>query len=198
MSTEHSEKHCPRCGITKARSAFSSQPKRPGGISSWCLACCRAATAERRAASPGRDKAYADANRDVLRARWKRYYEANRKRLADAKASYKKTPRGAEVARNARWRDRARSVGAAGEFSWDEILRAQGGRCLFCGSSQRLTVDHIVPLSRGGSNGQENVRVLCKTCNSRKGTKLDSELPTSMQLAIGQRAQAAQMEMGSV
>ncbi|MGA5819719.1 HNH endonuclease [Kitasatospora sp. NPDC094028] len=35
--------------------------------------------------------------------------------------------------------------------------------------STDLTADHVVPLARGGSSTAENVRVLCRSCNGRKG-----------------------------
>jgi 5-methylcytosine-specific restriction endonuclease McrA len=38
--------------------------------------------------------------------------------------------------------------------------------CSFCGLAADLTVDHIVPLSMGGSNEVSNLRVLCRSCNS--------------------------------
>ena len=41
-----------------------------------------------------------------------------------------------------------------------------------CGSGDNLHVDHIIPLSRGGSNGQDNFQVLCGTCNMRKGARI--------------------------
>ncbi|WP_369826057.1 HNH endonuclease [Kitasatospora sp. MBT66] len=35
-----------------------------------------------------------------------------------------------------------------------------------------LTGDHIIPVSRGGTNEPRNIRVLCRTCNSRRGNRM--------------------------
>ncbi|KAL4420238.1 hypothetical protein ABPG77_011062 [Micractinium sp. CCAP 211/92] len=50
------------------------------------------------------------------------------------------------------------------------ILRDQG-RCQYCGSAKNLTIDHVVPQSKGGRNTWENLVACCSTCNSRKGDK---------------------------
>ena len=42
--------------------------------------------------------------------------------------------------------------------------------CSFCGSNKDLTADHITPLASGGLSVPSNVRVLCRSCNSAKGT----------------------------
>lgn len=44
--------------------------------------------------------------------------------------------------------------------------------CEECGTDGDLTIDHIVPWSRGGTNDPENLRCLCRSCNSRKGAKV--------------------------
>jgi 5-methylcytosine-specific restriction endonuclease McrA len=56
-------------------------------------------------------------------------------------------------------------------------------RCQFCGRTQRdlrdrecLTRDHLVPLSRGGSNAWTNVVTACSSCNTRKGNLLPEEV----------------------
>lgn len=41
-------------------------------------------------------------------------------------------------------------------------------RCRQCGASQRLTIDHIVPRSRGGSDRSDNLQTLCEPCNQAK------------------------------
>ena len=42
--------------------------------------------------------------------------------------------------------------------------------CRHCGSGNDLTLDHIVPYSKGGPDTVENLQVLCRPCNARKGT----------------------------
>jgi 5-methylcytosine-specific restriction endonuclease McrA len=54
-----------------------------------------------------------------------------------------------------------------------EIYKRDGYACLMCGNSnpEMLSIDHIVPLSKGGKNRKENMQTLCKLCNSEKGAK---------------------------
>ena len=48
--------------------------------------------------------------------------------------------------------------------------------CVYCGSKdQRLTVDHVIPVSRGGKTNFDNCVSSCKPCNSNKGNRTPSE-----------------------
>jgi 5-methylcytosine-specific restriction endonuclease McrA len=49
-------------------------------------------------------------------------------------------------------------------------------RCQYCGAGNRLTVDHVVPRSRGGRSSWDNVVTSCAPCNSRKGDSLPNEI----------------------
>lgn len=50
-----------------------------------------------------------------------------------------------------------------------KLIRTLQPYCSYCKTTKDLTVDHIVPLSRGGSTVESNLQVLCRRCNSRKG-----------------------------
>ena len=57
------------------------------------------------------------------------------------------------------------------------LFARDGWRCAYCGtSSGRLTLDHVVPRSRGGDSTWENVVTSCAPCNLRKGNRLPHEV----------------------
>jgi hypothetical protein len=54
-----------------------------------------------------------------------------------------------------------------------EVWRRDGGKCVRCGSRYKLEYDHIVPLSKGGSNTVRNIELLCESCNRAKGNRIE-------------------------
>ena len=69
------------------------------------------------------------------------------------------------------------------------LFARDGWRCVYCGSSAgRLTLDHVVPRSRGGDSVWENVVTSCAPCNLRKGNRLPHEV--HMELTHPPRAPA--------
>ena len=75
-----------------------------------------------------------------------------------------------------------------------EILKANYGVCACCGKKlnvNTMTIDHIIPRSRGGSNGQENLTALCYDCNQKKGN--DFYLPVGCYHAIRDTVRFRQM-----
>jgi 5-methylcytosine-specific restriction endonuclease McrA len=58
---------------------------------------------------------------------------------------------------------------------WKAIKAAQGFRCLLCGMVEplvKLTVDHVVPVSKGGRHEASNIQALCGPCNSHKRARV--------------------------
>lgn len=61
-------------------------------------------------------------------------------------------------------------------LSRKNILRRDGHRCQYCGRGDLpLTVDHVLPLSRGGDDTWENLVCACVGCNNRKGDRTPQE-----------------------
>lgn len=55
------------------------------------------------------------------------------------------------------------------------IFQRDGNRCVYCGLSADLTLDHVIPKSRGGSHEPENLVTACRPCNSSKGARTPEE-----------------------
>lgn len=49
------------------------------------------------------------------------------------------------------------------------VYERDGGCCVTCGTTEDLTLDHIVPRSKGGTNAVDNLQTMCRSCNTEKG-----------------------------
>jgi len=114
---------------------------------------------------------------DKRKAALKRYYESGRGR--EAIDRYHKTDKGrACLARSVHKRrsNLANCVSTLTAAEWREIKARYKNRCAYCGRQmQRLTMDHVIPLSKGGHHVAGNIVPACRSCNSRKGNRLPAE-----------------------
>lgn len=55
----------------------------------------------------------------------------------------------------------------------ERILDRDGRKCAQCGSTVKLEIDHIIPISKGGREDEDNMQVLCQKCNRTKHNKAD-------------------------
>lgn len=62
--------------------------------------------------------------------------------------------------------------GSYTEEEWQELCAKYGNMCLWCERKVKLTVDHIIPISRGGTNDIDNLQPLCRSCNCRKSDRI--------------------------
>lgn len=58
---------------------------------------------------------------------------------------------------------------------WQDIQVAFHNACAYCGKILPLSIDHIIPIFRGGMHSKDNIVPACVSCNSKKGTKTLSE-----------------------
>ena len=52
------------------------------------------------------------------------------------------------------------------------IYKRDNHTCQYCGSTKKLTIDHVIPRSRGGKDTWENMVIACSSCNTKKGDQL--------------------------
>ena len=60
-------------------------------------------------------------------------------------------------------------------LSRKNIIRRDNHRCQYCGISTNLTIDHIIPKSKGGEDSWENLTTACIKCNNKKGDRTPVE-----------------------
>lgn len=119
-------------------------------------------------------------NRERLlaEARVKNQEPGRKKRRSEYRKGYNAANR--EKTKSYKLTRRARIWGSEGTVSPSDIqslYAAQEGRCAYCGVEvgESYHVDHIVPLSRGGGNGPDNLAIACPPCNLSKHNKLLEE-----------------------
>tara|TARA_R100000789_G_C3017071_1_gene152681 strand:- start:1861 stop:2355 length:495 start_codon:yes stop_codon:yes gene_type:complete len=54
----------------------------------------------------------------------------------------------------------------------NQVWNRDNGKCVECGSNEKLEFDHIIPFSKGGSNTYRNIQLLCEKCNRTKSDKI--------------------------
>lgn len=65
-----------------------------------------------------------------------------------------------------------RSIKTHTYAEWISLLERSGHRCSHCGVGGKLTRDHVMPLSKGGHDGIDNIQPLCHSCNCKKGNRI--------------------------
>jgi 5-methylcytosine-specific restriction endonuclease McrA len=64
--------------------------------------------------------------------------------------------------------------------SRDNVFRRDAHMCVYCDSKKNLTIDHVLPRSRGGDNTWENLVTCCTKCNGKKGNRTPEEAGMKM------------------
>lgn len=106
----------------------------------------------------------------------KEHYAKNKEKYSEAQKKYRKEhPERRRVQMKIAKLKRKNVVGEYTEAQWVLLKRQYGNSCPSCFKSEpiiTLHADHIIPITKGGSNWIENIQPLCKTCNSSKHTKI--------------------------
>jgi 5-methylcytosine-specific restriction endonuclease McrA len=117
-------------------------------------------------------KRWAEANPEAALERYRKYQRENRSLCRARCRDYQKAH--PEVFKAIKHKRRTAKTQAGGSFTpaeWNALCKHYKHRCLCCGKRRKLTADHIIPVSKGGSSNIDNIQPLCGPCNSSKGAK---------------------------
>lgn len=112
--------------------------------------------------------------RETARKRAREWYWQDPERARRARIKYGKNNPDKIRALNHKRKasKRGASVSDLTASQWRQIKDVYGHRCVYCNRRmKRLTMDHVIPLARGGSHTASNVVPACRSCNLRKGVK---------------------------
>lgn len=172
------EKTCTKCLRSRSVGLFHRHPRGALGLDSICKACNKMRVMAWRTANPGRaaqiQRKYVVQNKEKVRASNATWAEKNG--LAYERARYAR--RQTNPAQHAVYRTGQRAAKnrrrAAGPLSAATVRDVLKGPCAYCGD-EATSVDHIIPVSRGGTNARENLAPACKSCNSKKAARTPTE-----------------------
>lgn len=193
-------KTCSRCQQVLPLSAFGKNRSRKDGLHVYCRPCQNErsrlwveANQKRRQEIVAKsnesrrelNRQWRLDNREALRAKKRQeYVQKKDEYLRRARESYRRNPeaykrRAVEHQRlhvdekRRRTLDyRARLLRARRSIvSTRDIAKITRASCTYCGSSERITVDHVIPLSRGGLHSIGNLTPACLSCNASKGAQ---------------------------
>ena len=210
-------KRCARCKQDCPLLDFNRRSRSKDGHSCYCRPCEKAIYQEKRAAAHERyvknkerilaqHREWKQANKEHIREQNKDY----RQRKAEARNAYNrqyyhthieakrayhrayKAKRRADYIRFNILR-RTRVTGNGGSYTliaWHALCKRYGFRCLSCMRKLpylKLTVDHVIPVTKGGSSDIDNLQPLCQPCNSQKNDRtIDYRIHFEERLAIVQ------------
>ena len=130
-----------------------------------------------------RVKANSESNPERVSTYHAEYYERNVDKVkANVKAYRQANPEKKAALESRR---RARKAGNGGSHTvaeWATKCAAFNDCCAYCGQSKPLTRDHVVPLSRGGTDDIANIVPACQSCNSRKNAQTGHEFTNQQRL----------------
>jgi 5-methylcytosine-specific restriction endonuclease McrA len=181
-------KKCSHCKVEKPISEFNKNRSKKDGLQDQCRDCQKISNSKYLSLHPEKLKAYyennkpkvleqmrvyREDNKDMIHRRKHLDYVRNKEKILKRNYAYQKSH--PEVMRKHQLDRLAMKMNSDGSYTieqWNNLVMFYDGHCLCCARIDLpLEKDHVVPLSKGGSNSIENLQPLCKPCNSSKRDK---------------------------
>lgn len=133
-------------------------------------------------------KKWAKNNNEKIKIQRRKYREQNRDKVrVGIRRFYRNNPGKTHEYQNRRRAAKLNNGGSYTTQEWEFLCEFYGHICLRCGTHAndtpegKLSPDHVIPLSRGGSNDISNIQPLCYTCNLQKHTSATDYRPNQFQ-----------------
>jgi len=185
-------KTCSSCKVSKPENEFGKNAARKDGLHNECKICKNTGNSKyyktekarvtlRRWREKNKEKIYLWRNK--YKEYDKEYREKNKEKIREySRLARQKNPtyrldwqrKNVDKVRANKSAYRARKAGNGGSFTsgeWKNLCEKYDNKCLCCGKETKLTADHIIPVTRGGTSNIDNIQPLCRSCNSAKHTK---------------------------
>lgn len=171
------DKTCSICKVVKPASPefFTRDSTRKDGFRPQCKSCMKQIRTRDADKLRARDRANYRAKTEKYKNYSRDYRATHRESVAASQRRYKQQNVGIIKKSNHQYRARKRGAETA-PFDEQAQLKRQRGKCYYCGCKlEKYHIEHVVPLSRGGSDRPENKVLSCPECNYRKKDKLPHE-----------------------
>ncbi len=170
------KKICTDCKFLLVYTQYSKNPKNKDGYLHQCKSCVYKKT-----------KIRLSKNKELIKKQRREIYHRNRdKNIQDAIRWGRINKEKRDIAKK-KWRDKNKELtnhltknyiyrkkhakGSHTLEEYNEKVERFGGLCVYCNKNKGDTKDHIIPLSKGGTNFIDNIVPACRSCNSSKRDK---------------------------
>lgn len=157
---------CTKCKQVKPYSSFGKTNRTTSGTISRCKQC------ESKRGKIRYQEIKEKAKEDARLYRVKNYD----KRIAIERKSRLKNKEKNRPSKNARQSIRNKTLSKTSYLILEKELRKiYTSPCFMCGSAKNQSLDHVIPISRGGTHSVGNIMTLCKNCNASKNARTITE-----------------------
>lgn len=170
-------KPCNVCGETKPVEHFRKENRDYGdGYHNQCHDCERAKGRDWGKSRGEYRREYEEKHRDHLKALRDAWGKKNHAKRKAQQRRFYSSPKGKLYARNSQAIRRSKSKQGDVTTAWlDQFLSSQT-KCFYCkksfNSRRKKTIDHVIPLDKGGEHVMTNLVIACQSCNSKKSNRI--------------------------